>query len=550
MSQMLRIPPMGPMAASLALSRLVAILCFSFPASLAWSQTAAAQPQEQLSKDRPPNIVFIFSDDHAVNTVSAYRRLSDRAASIADIAPTPNIDRLAREGALFLNSFCANSLCGPSRATVLTGKHSHANGFMKNGRDRFDQSQWTMPKTLQSLGYETAMIGKWHLNSDPVGFDHWEILPGQGNYYNPVFLLPGNRKEQIEGYVTDITTDKAIAWLEERSHRDQPFLLMCQHKAPHRTFSPALRHLDRFDQSTIPEPSTLFDDYSQRSVTLSENEMEIDRHMDWAYDLKIPVADREGIELPSPDRYGTPEFNRMTSTQQQSWTKHFQPENQKFIQEFAKGTMSERDVVRWKYQRYAKNYLATIQSVDESVGRILDYLDQHGMTENTIVVYSSDQGFYLGEHGWYDKRWMFEESLRMPLLVRWPARIKAGTVVKELVQNIDFAPTFVEAAGGSVPDDIHGQSLVPLMNGQAVNWRESIYYAYYELGTHHVPLHYGVRTERHKLIHFPETNEWNLFDLQADPEEMRSLHADSSYEGVQLELRSELERLRTRFRAP
>lgn len=495
-----------------------------------------------LAQDRP-NILFLFSDDHAINSISAYE------GRLAEVAPTPHIDRLAKEGAVFLNSFCANSICGPSRANILTGKHSHKNGFMRNG-NTFDQKQWTVAKELHANGYNTAVIGKWHLKTQPVGFDHWEILPGQGNYYNPVFLQMDGKGKRFEGYATDLTTQKALNWLENQRDTTKPFFLMCQHKAPHRTFSPALRHLGAYDDVEIPEPETLFDDYKNRSQTLANNEMEIDRHFDWAYDAKVRKDERGDVILPKPDRYGTPEYNRMTASQKKTWDAHFGPSNQKFLADFKAGKLSEKEVVQWKYRRYMRNYLSTVKAVDESVGRMLDYLEKNGLANNTVVIYSSDQGFFLGEHGWYDKRWMFEESFRMPFLIRWPGVIEPGSRPTELIQNIDYAPTFLEMAELKIPEEVQGRSLVPLMKGDAEDWRKSLYYAYYELGEHAVPQHFGVRTETHKLIYFPRTREWNLFDLTNDPSEMRSVHDDPAYAKVKTSLTEEFERLRDVYDAP
>ncbi len=489
-----------------------------------------------------PNIIFLFSDDHAIKAISAY------GGPLAKVAPTPNIDRLASEGAVFLNSFCANSICGPSRATILTGKHSHKNGFMRNGNN-FDPSQWTVAKSLQNGGYSTAVIGKWHLNSNPVGFDHWEILPGQGSYYNPDFIQMDGTQKRFEGYATDLTTDKAVAWLDSRD-KSKPFFLMCQHKAPHRTFAPALRHLGAFDNIEIPEPNNLFDDYSNRSRTLAENEMEIDRHFDWAYDAQIRKDERGDVKLPEPDRYGTPEYNRMNAEQKQIWDAHFSPHNQKFLAEYQAGKLSHSDIVRWKYRRYMRNYLSTVKAVDESVGRMLKYLDDNGLAENTIVIYSSDQGFFLGEHGWYDKRWMFEESFRMPFLIRWPGVTEPGMRPQQLIQNIDYAPTFLDMAGLATPSEVQGRSLVPLLMGQSSEWRESLYYAYYELGEHAVPQHFGVRTQTHKLIYFPQTDEWNMFDLTQDPSEMNSVHALPEYKQKREQLVAEFQTLRDQFEAP
>ena len=513
---------------------LLAIYC------LTANSGSAGQPADGESR---PNILFIFSDDHAVNAISAY------GSRLANVAPTRNIDRLANEGMLFVNSFCANSICGPSRATILTGKHSHKNGFMRNTARGFDSSQWTVAKELNGAGYETAIIGKWHLKTDPVGFDHWEILPGQGNYYNPVFIQQDGSKIKEAGYVTDIVTDKALQWLEDRDDT-KPFFLMCQHKAPHRTFSPPLRHLGLFDGVTIPEPETLFDTYENRSSTLRQNEMEIDRHFDWAYDAKVRKDERGDVVLPAPDRYGTPEYARMTAEQRAAWDAHFGPENQAFLQAFAEGKLTEEDVVRWKYQRYMKNYLATVRAVDESVGRLLKYLDQQGLAQNTLVIYSSDQGFFLGEHGWYDKRWIFEESLKMPFIARWPGHVPAGQRPQQLIQNIDYAPTFLDVAGLEAPEEVQGESLLPILRGESPDWRRSIYYAYYEVGEHAVPQHFGVRTMRHKLFVVPQTGEWNLFDLKLDPHEMKSRHADPAYADVLDEMKSEFDRLRKYYEAP
>jgi arylsulfatase A-like enzyme len=489
-----------------------------------------------------PNILFLFSDDHAIKSISAYE------GGLEHLAPTPNIDRLAREGAVFLNSFCANSICGPSRATILTGKHSHKNGFMRNG-NRFDPDQWTVVKDLQASGYATAVIGKWHLSSNPVGFDYWEILPGQGSYYNPDFIQMDGSRKRFEGYATDLTTDKAIAWLNQRD-KSKPFFLMCQHKAPHRTFSPALRHLGSFDDIEIPEPETLFDNYDNRSETLAKNEMEIDRHFDWAYDVKIRKEERGDVVLPAPDRYGTPEYSRMNAQQKEVWDAYYGPKNREFLDDFKAGKLSHEDVVKWKYRRYMRNYLSTVKAVDESVGRMLEYLDQNGLSENTVVIYSSDQGFYLGEHGWYDKRWMFEESFRMPFLVRWPGVIQPGGKPEALIQNIDYAPTFLEIAGLKAPEDVQGESLVPLFKNAHQPWRNSLYYAYYELGEHAVPRHFGVRTAKHKLMYFPVSDEWNLFDLENDPQEMRSVHDVPEYASTREELTREFHRLRTLYEAP
>ncbi|MFP6586408.1 MAG: sulfatase [Pirellulaceae bacterium] len=525
----------------------VVIIATAMMVLLGPSDSAQAKDKSNVtganSTAQRPNILFLFSDDHAIKSISAY------GGPLADVAPTPSIDQLARQGAVFLNSFCANSICGPSRATILTGKHSHKNGFMRNTGKGLDQTQWTVAKELHAHGYNTAVIGKWHLKTTPVGFDHWEIFPGQGSYYNPVFVQKDGSQKRFEGYATDLTTDKAISWLDSRDD-SKPFFLMCQHKAPHRTFAPALRHLDAFNDVQIPEPETLFDDYANRSSTLARNQMEIDRHFDWAYDAKVRKNERGDVVLPKPDRYGTPEYNRMTDQQKQVWDAHFGPLNQAFLADFKAGKLSHQEIVRWKYQRYMKNYLATVKAVDESVGRMLKYLDDNGLAENTIVIYSSDQGFFLGEHGWYDKRWMFEESFRMPFLIRWPGVVKPQSQPTELIQNIDYAPTFLEMAGISVPAEVQGNSLVPIMNGTVKKWRESLYYAYYEFGEHAVPQHFGVRSMTHKLFFFPATNEWNMFDLTNDPQEMVDVYNHPKYKRVQASLEQEFDRLRVQYAAP
>ena len=482
-----------------------------------------------------PNIVFIFSDDHACHAISAYG---------SKINQTPNLDRIAREGAMFRNSFCANSICGPSRACVLTGKHSHKNGFMVNSRKKFDMQQFTFPRALQQAGYQTAIFGKWHLNADPEGFDDWMILPGQGAYYNPDFITPeGNRR--IEGYCTTVTTDLALEWLNNRRDDSKPFLLMCQHKAPHRTWAPDIRHLNRYADQDVPEPETLFDTYADRSKTLAANAMSIDRHFYYAYDLKVhqdvPFATERERRLKDG------EYRRMTPKQKAVWDAYYKPRNDAFLAHPPTGA----NLVRWKYQRYVKNYLRCIDSVDENVGRVLDALDQKGLTENTIVIYSSDQGFYLGDHGWYDKRWMFEESLKMPFLIRWPGQIKPGTTYEQLIQNIDYAPTFLEAAGLAVPEEVQGESLLRLFKNPKATWRKSIYYHYYEHGgEHQVPRHEGVRTERYKLINFYANDGLNLFDLEKDPQEMKDVAGAPGYKETLSALQAELKRLREMYDLP
>jgi N-acetylglucosamine-6-sulfatase len=489
-----------------------------------------------------PNIVFIFSDDHAVEAISSY------GGRLAAVAPTPNIDRIAQEGALFENSFCANSICGPSRASILTGKLSHRNGFMDNNASRFDESQVTFPKLLQKIGYDTALIGKWHLKSRPQGFDHWEILPGQGNYYNPHFIQMDGSRIQRSGYVTDIVTDLAIEWLEETREADRPFVLMCQQKAPHRNWAPALRHLSLFDDVRIPEPETLFDDYANRSGVLKEQKLSIAHHFYWGHDMKFQGENAfpESFMSGLPNR----EYDRMTPVQKAGWDAAYEPRNRAFIAWMQDEEQTPEEVTRWKYQRYMKDYLRCIRALDEGIGRILDTLDQTGLSENTIVIYASDQGFYLGEHGWYDKRWMFEESMKMPFVIRWPGVVKAGSRSEAMIQNIDYAPTFLHIAGAPVPDAIQGRSLMPVLEQSPLtplDWRDALYYAYYGERTHAVAAHDGIRTDRYKLIHFQPKSEWNLFDLEADPQELRSVHADPAYASVLEELLDRYRQIRHRY---
>ncbi|GAA5495283.1 hypothetical protein Rhal01_01458 [Rubritalea halochordaticola] len=475
-----------------------------------------------------PNILFIFSDDHATEAISAY------GGRLKDIAPTPNIDRLAKEGALIENSFCCNSICGPSRAAILTGMHSHRNGFMDNNNSVFDGTQTTFPGLMQKAGYQTAMIGKWHLHSLPQGFDFWEILPGQGMYYNPDMMqMPDGKRKRYQGHCNDVVTEQALKWLREGRDKDKPFVLMCQHKAPHRSWSPAPRHFKLFDGVTIPEPDTLFDDYKNRSKTLAENEMSIANHFSWGHDMKFHGENLFPKHFTAG--YGFGDYKRMTEDQREAWDAHYEPLNQKFIADMKAGKLTDQDVTRWKYQRYMKNYLRCVKGVDEGVGKLLDYLDEAGLAENTIVIYSSDQGFYLGEHGWYDKRWMFEESLEMPFLIRWPGVIKPGSRPKAMIQNIDYGPTFLDVAGVEAPAHMQGKSIVPVLKSELSkpeDFREAIYYQYTGERTHHVAKHDGVRTQRYKIMRFPNTNEWNLFDLEKDPKEMQSFHDDTEYADV------------------
>jgi len=436
------------------------------------------------------------------------------------------MDRIAKEGIRFDDCYCTNGICAPSRAVILTGKHSHLNGIRDNAHP-FDGSQTTFPKLLQKAGYQTALIGKWHLQSDPTGFDYWNILPGQGDYYNPDFIEMGVRRPS-PGYVTDLITGFAEGFLEKR-RKDRPFLLMMQHKAPHRNWQPSPRHLKMYDGVAFPEPETLFDDYATRSRAAHEQEMTIRSHMEIASDLKMG---------PAPAR--------MTAEQKALWEDAYAPKREAFKRENPQGEA----LVRWKYQRYMQDYLACVAGVDESIGRMLDYLDKAGLAAETLVVYTSDQGFYLGDHGWFDKRFMFEESLRMPLLMRLPGLIKPGTVNRDLVSNLDFGPTFLDLSGQKPPAEMQGVPFVEILReGRAKAGREAVYYHYYEFpAVHMVKRHYGIRTKRHKLIHYYyDIDAWELYDLEKDPRELKNVYDDPAYAIVARDLKAELKRLQAYY---
>ena len=463
--------------------------------------------------DSRPNILFIMSDDHAAHAISAYG---------SKINQTPNIDRLAKEGLRFNNCFAVNSICSPSRATILTGKYSHINGVTVF--NRFDGSQWTVAKALQSAGYHTGMIGKWHLQSDPTGFDYWNILVGQGLYHDPVFIEMGERKK-LTGYATDIIADRSIEFLKNRP-KDKPFFLMCHHKAPHRPWEPDAKHAHMFDDVAIPEPDTFNDDYASRSDAAKEATMRIDRDLT-RNDLKLtPPAGLKGTNLIS-------------------WKGGADTELE-IVEKGKTNKLSGVALKKWKYQRYMKDYLACVASVDDNVGRVLDYLDQTGLATNTIVIYTSDQGFFLGDHNWFDKRFMYEESIRMPFLVRYPPAIKAGTVNDSMILNVDFAPTFLEFAGLPLPAALQGRSIKSILSGKTPDdWRKSWYYRYYHYpADHRVQPHYGVRTERYKLIYYNRINQWELFDLKNDPQELKNIYSAPQSEEVVAELKSEMNRLR------
>lgn len=473
--------------------------------------THAAEP-------KPPNILFIFSDDHAEHAISAYG---------SKVNQTPNLDRLAIEGARFTNSFVTNSICTPSRATLLTGQYSHLNGVPVF--NRFDSSRDSVAKHLQAGGYHTGVIGKWHLGSDPVGFDRWCVLPGQGSYRNPVFLCPQGRFT-IEGHCTDVTTDLGIEFLETRP-KDQPFFLMLHQKAPHRNWEPDKRNQEKFKDQVIPEPDTLFDDYATRPAALPENEQTV------ANDLT-----RRDLKLEPP--------SGLQGRERNEWL------NAKPTEVTVDGkTLQGVELIKWKYQRYMQDYLACVQGVDDGVGKVLDYLDENELADNTIVMYSADNGWYLGDLGLYDKRFMYEPGLRAPLLVRGPG-IQAGITPSEFVANIDLAPTFLDLAGLSIPDSMQGRSLVPLLHGESPDdWRKSVYYRYYhDPGHHNTRAHYGVRTATHKLIYYWKKDQYEMYDLDKDPTEQHNLlysTVEASRPEVAAkfnELKSEITRLQTEFK--
>ena len=498
--------------------------------------------KKTIEKAERPNIIFIMSDDHAYQAISAYSN---------HLIETPNIDRIAKMGMLFTNATVTNSICAPSRATILTGKHSHINGKIDNDFP-FDTTNVTFPQLFQKAGYQTAMFGKLHFGNNPKGFDQFKILPGQGAYYNPDFITKNEGTIKVQGYVTDIITDMTLDWLSKERKADQPFMLMYLHKAPHREWLPAERHLAEYTQRTFPEPATLFDDYSGRGRAAKEAEMNLLKHMNWAGDSKVypEVMDELGI----PDASGWDkgaferEVGRMDSAQRAVWDQYYQPVNEAFKKAFP--NMTEKEKMQWRYQRYMQDYLGSIASVDENVGRVLDYLEENGLMENTIIVYTSDQGFYLGEHGWFDKRFVYDESFKTPLLVSWPGKVIPGSKTDEMVQNLDFAQTFLEAAGIPAPADMQGESLIPLLTGQNEKWtRDAVYYHYYEYpAVHMVKRHYAIVTKEYKLVHYYfDVDEWELIDRIKDPQEMKNVYNDPAYAEIKKDLHARLEKLREKY---
>ncbi len=511
-------------------------LIISLGVCVAIASSCREKPQNQR-----PNIVFIMSDDHAYQAISAYDNT---------LIETPNIDRIAKAGMLFTNASVTNSICAPSRATILTGKHSHINGKVDNVSP-FDTSNITFPQLLQAAGYQTAMFGKLHFGNNPKGFDQFKILPGQGSYYNPEFITKNEGEIKVSGYVTDIITDFTLDWLAKERQPNKPFLLMYLHKAPHRNWMMAERHMEEFTRKTFPEPATLFDTH-EGMPTAAVAEMRIDGNMGWAGDTKLYPETMEELGITELNAIDVVRFNnekkRLNASQQANFDKSYQKISADFKEKFPH--MTTQDIAKWRYQRYMQDYLGTIKAVDENVGRVLDYLEENNLLENTLIVYTSDQGFYLGEHGWYDKRFVYDESFKTPLLVSWPNRIKAGTSSDELVQNLDFAQTFLDAAGINQPTDMQGLSMLPVLTGNLQNWqRDAVYYHYYEHPSeHNVNRHYAAITKDYKLIHYYfDRDYWELIDRKKDPLEQHNYYNDPAYTEVRQNMHQQLAALRVQY---
>ena len=542
------------------------LLLISLPATplLAQGATTADGSGSKVQPDQRPNIVYIMTDDHTAQMMSCYDRR---------FIETPNLDRIAADGVRFTHSYVANSLSGPSRACMLTGKHSHKNGFTNNEHGIFDGSQQTMPKLLRAAGYETALIGKWHLVSTPTGFDHWEILPAQGDYYNPQFIHMDGTRAVDSGYVTRIITDKALEWMDKRIHTSTPFALFIHHKACHRAWLPALEDLRLYEDRTFPLPPEFHDDYAGREAA-GRTEMEIGKDMDIVYDTKMFVSPTETPRTRLSASYQGM-IGRLSKVERQRYDDFYVPLSRQFYEHWGKdynflpqqsqssiAGSRDAELLEWKYQRYMRDYAKVVHELDVQVGRVLDYLEEKGLLDNTLVVYTSDQGFYMGEHGWFDKRFMYEESLSTPLVMHLPKGLERRGIIDEMVQNIDYAPTFLELAGVPVPADIQGVSLVPLLKGKAASkqdkqkikhWRDAIYYHYYEYPAEHdVRRHYGIRTDRYKLIHFygHDVNSWELFDLKNDPHEMHNLYGQPGMERLQRDMHHRLELLQIQYDDP
>lgn len=490
---------------------------------------------QQKEAQKPLNIVYIMTDDHTAQMMSCYDNR---------YIETPNLDRIAADGIRFTNSFVANSLSGPSRACMITGKHSCGNKFFDNETSVFDNTQQTFPKLLQQAGYQTALVGKWHLESLPTGFDFWEILPGQGQYYNPTFITQENDTVKREGYLTNLITDDAIDWMENKRDKEKPFCLLIHHKAIHRNWLPELKYLNEYEDKTFTMPDNFYDDYEGRPAAAAQ-EMSIFKDMDIMYDTKMLNMDEQSR---LKNTYLSM-LNRLNPEDRKVYDDFYAP----IIKEFYEKNPQGKELAEWKFQRYMRDYAKVVKTLDDNVGRVLDYLRDNDMLDNTLVVYTSDQGFYMGEHGWFDKRFMYEESMHTPLVMRLPKGFDRRGDVVEMVQNIDYGPTFLDLAGVKVPEDMHGVSLVPLLKGEhPADWRTSLYYHFYEYPAEHsVKRHYGVRTERYKLIHFyNDIDVWELYDLQEDPTEMHNLYGQAEYESIAEDLKKEILKLQEQYNDP
>jgi len=499
---------------------------------------------EARATDERPNILFIFSDDHAQRLIGAYD---------GSINKTPNLDRIAHEGAIFNNSFVGNSICCPSRASILTGKHSHANGVLGNS-SRWDSTQWSYPRELGRAGYQTALIGKWHMTGNPTDeFKHWEILSGyggQGSYYNPDYVSASG-KSKVIGYEADITTDKALAWLKQRNPAE-PFLLAVQYKAPHIPRIPAVKDMTRYADTTFPEPATLFDDFSTRQPFVGQTHMGIGG----LQGIGLNVAPTREEAAAHPETVPQ-DLKDMTPEQRDAWHKAYDPINREYQTLKAAGRLKTPEGIRHVYQRFMRDYVRCVDNLDENVGRLLAYLDESGLSKDTIVVYSSDQGFFTGEHGWAEKRWMYEEGFRTPLMIRWPGTIQPGTKVDALVQNIDLAPTLLTAAGLDVAPEVHGRALQPVLGGTTPpDWRKDLLYTYYDGGTPEAPGDYnmprmmGVRDDRYKLISYFDYDAWEFYDLQKDPTEVKNAYDDPAYAEEVDRLKGRLAALKAQYQVP
>lgn len=471
------------------------------------------------AQQQQPNIIIIVSDDHAFQSIGAYG---------SNLMKTPSIDRIAKEGVRFDKGYVTNSICGPSRAVILTGKYSHKNGFKDNENSKFDGSQDSFVKQLRNGGYQTAWIGKWHLETTPQGFDHWQVLPDQGQYYNPDFLMQDGSKKRYEGYVTNVVEDVAEDWLDQRD-QSKPFCLVIGHKATHRVWLPDTSDMGMFDRVKFPLPHNFYDDYKTREAAKIQD-MSIAKTMVMGYDLKMFGSEAEA------DREGS--VKRMNPAQRAKFNAYYEP----IAADLKARNLTGKALTEWKFQHYMQDYLSTAASLDRNIGRTLDYLDKKGLTKNTIVVYMSDQGFYLGEHGWFDKRFIYEESFRTPMVMRYPGVIKPGSVSKDFVMNLDIAPTMLDAAGIAIPKDVQGKSMLPQLKDSKTAGRKVMFYHYYENGEHSVSPHFGIRNSRYKLIRFyKRVNSWELFDLQKDPNELNNLYGQKGYEKITAQMKKELD---------